>query len=254
MSAAVPLPAGRSPQLREPLAGVLLDVNETLFALNGLVPAFEAVGVAADRMPLWFARVLRDGFALAAAGDFATFADVARAALLGLDPSRLTIADADTVLAAFHGLQPHPDVAAGLADLTAAGIRVMTLTVGDVGLVRALFERAGLAGHVHAYLSADAVRRWKPAREAYEYGVAGIGLPADRVALIAAHSWDIHGAALAGLRTGFLTRIEAHPSPVFRAADVTGATLSEVVARLLATPAEHTRPGFGPGPTIGMEP
>lgn len=218
---------------RAPLQGVLLDVNETLFALAGLSPAFEAAGVATDRMPLWFARVLRDGFALAAAGDFAPFAEVARAAFVGLDPRRLTAADAERVLAAFHTLEPHPDVAQGLADLTDAGLRVMTLTVGDVGLVRALFERAGLDEHVAAHLSVDAVRRWKPAREAYEYGVAGIGLPADRVALVATHSWDIHGAALAGLRTGFLTRIEARPSPVFRAADVIGATLPEVVAGLL---------------------
>jgi len=48
--------------------GVLLDVNETLFALSGLAPAFEAAGVPAERMRLWFARVLRDGFALAASG------------------------------------------------------------------------------------------------------------------------------------------------------------------------------------------
>jgi 2-haloacid dehalogenase len=53
------------------------------------------------------------------------------------------------------------------------------------------------------------------------------------VALVAAHSWDIDGASRAGLRTGFLTRIDARPSPVFRPADVTGATLSEVVAGLL---------------------
>lgn len=219
---------------RPPVAGVLLDVNETLFALSGLRPAFAATGVAVELMPLWFARVLRDGFALAAAGDFATFGDIARAAFVGLDPDRLTPADAEIVLAQFHQLSPHPDVAAGLAALSAAGIRVMTLTVGDVGLVRGLFERAGLAGHVADYLSADSVRHWKPAREAYEFGVARIGLPADRVALIAAHSWDIHGARRAGLQTGFLTRIEARPAPVFSTADVSGATLAEVVTGLLA--------------------
>lgn len=221
---------------RPPVQGVLLDVNETLFSLSGLRPAFAQTGVPVEAMPLWFARVLRDGFAMAAAGDFATFGDIARAAFVALDPQRLTAEDADVVLARFHALQPHPDVPAGLAALTEAGVRVMTLTVGDVDLVRALFAGAGLAEHVHDYLSADSVRRWKPAREAYEFGLAGIGLPAERVALVAAHSWDIHGAACAGLQTGFLTRIEQHPSPVFRTADVTGSTLSDVVTGLLTHP------------------
>lgn len=212
---------------------MLLDVNETLFALSGLRPAFEATGTDPATMPLWFARVLRDGFALASAGDFATFADIARAAFVGLDPQRLTAADADVVMHAFSELTPHADVAAGLSDLRDAGVRVMTLTVGDVGLVRSLFTQAGLADHISDYLSADAVRHWKPAVQAYAYGVEQIGLPAQNVALIACHSWDIHGAACAGLQTGFITRIEQHPSPVFRPADVNGATLPEVVAGLL---------------------
>lgn len=218
---------------RPAVEGVLLDVNETLFALSGLRPAFEQAGVPVEQMPLWFARVLRDGFAMAAAGDFATFDDVARSAFLGLDPERLRPSDAQVVMEHFQALAPHPDVPAGLAALTESGVRVMTLTVGDTDLVRSLFAGAGLAGHVHGYLSADSVHRWKPAREAYVFGVRSIGLPAERVALIAAHSWDIHGAARAGLQTGFLNRIDQHPSPIFRTADVCGATLPEVVAGLL---------------------
>lgn len=217
---------------RPPVHGVLLDVNETLFALSGLRPAFEATGTDPAAMPLWFARVLRDGFALASAGDYATFSEIARGAFVGLDPDRLTGADADVVMHAFSELNPHPDVADGLAHMRDAGLKVMTLTVGDVSLVRSLFTKAGLADFVSDYLSADAVRHWKPAAQAYSYGIEQIGLPAQNVALIACHSWDIHGAACAGLQTGFITRIEQHPSPVFRTADVIGSTLPEVVAGL----------------------
>lgn len=213
--------------------GVLLDVNETLFALTGLRPAFEQTGVPVEQVPLWFARVLRDGFALAAAGDFATFGDIARAAFVGLDPQRLGPADADLVLTYFHELEPHPDVEAGLEALLDAGVRAMALTVGDVGIVQSLFERAGFDRYVEGYVSAEGVRRWKPAPEVYRYGLHRIGLPAHEVALVAAHSWDIHGAARVGLQTGFLTRLEQHPAPVFTPADVSGATLPDVVAGLL---------------------
>ena len=50
------------------MRGVLLDVNETLLDLSGLQPAFDSLGIP-DALPLWFARTLRNGFALAAAND-----------------------------------------------------------------------------------------------------------------------------------------------------------------------------------------
>jgi 2-haloacid dehalogenase len=40
-------------------------------------------------VPLWFARLLRDGFALTAMGGYATSADLAADALRGLDPERV---------------------------------------------------------------------------------------------------------------------------------------------------------------------
>jgi len=42
---------------------VVFDVNETLFSLDRLRPAFVEVGLEPDVVPLWFARLLRDGFA-----------------------------------------------------------------------------------------------------------------------------------------------------------------------------------------------
>ncbi|MFN8465515.1 MAG: haloacid dehalogenase type II [Caldilineaceae bacterium] len=219
---------------RPPVRGILLDVNETLFSLSGLRNAFESCGLDPALVALWFARVLRDGFALAAAGDFKRFSDVAGSSLIALDPQRLGAADARTVLNRFHTLEPYPDVAQGLQRMRAAGIRVMTLTVGDAALAEALFARAGLRHLVDGFLSCDTVRRWKPAPEPYAYGVAQIGWPAANVALIAAHDWDVHGARRAGLQTGYIARDCAAASPVFHPADVAGNDLPTVVERLLS--------------------
>lgn len=219
-----------------PLSAVLLDVNETLFSLASLKPAFAAAGLEPGLVPLWFARVLRDGFAFAAAGDFRPFAQVARSALAGLRADPVTPAQADAILEAFHALQPHPDVPEGLNLLADAGVRRVTLTVGDVRLVQGLFQRAGLAALLSGSLSADAVQRWKPAPEPYRYALRELGLEAGEVALIATHDWDIHGAARVGLRTGRVARTPA--SPLFTAADVVGPDLPSVVRGLLA-PAAH---------------
>jgi len=218
---------------RPPVRGVLLDVNETLFSLSGLGDAFQSCGLDPALVALWFARVLRDGFALAAAGDFKRFADVAGSSLVALDPERLDAADARTVLDRFHALEPYPDVAQGLQLMRAAGIRVMTLTVGDAALAEALFAGAGLRQLVDGFLSSDTVRRWKPAPEPYAYGVAQIGWPAANVALIAAHDWDVHGARCAGLQTAYICRSGVAASPLFHPADVAGIDLPTVVEQLL---------------------
>ena len=223
----------REPARRPPVKGVLLDVNETLFSLGNLGPAFTACGLDPALAPFWFARVLRDGFALAAAGDYCRFADIALETLVQLPPQGLAPEAAQRVLTAFHTLEPHPDVRAGLERLHAAGIRALTLTIDDAGLVEALFCRTGLRPLVDGFLSVDTVRRWKPAPEPYRYGVAQIGWPAANVALIAAHAWDIHGARRAGLQTGWIARLQPEPPGVFDAADVTGADLPAVVDGLL---------------------
>jgi 2-haloacid dehalogenase len=218
---------------RHPVRGVLLDVNETLFSLAGLEDAFHACGIDPALVPLWFAHILRDGFALATAGDFQRFADIAKSNLIALDPGRLGAVEARAVLECFHTLEPFADVAPGLQIMRTAGIRVMTLTVGDSALSEALFTRAGLCHMVDGFLSADTVRRWKPAPEPYAYGVAQIGWPPANVAMITAHNWDIHGARRAGLQTGYIAR-NCTASPLFGAANVSGDDLPTVVERLLS--------------------
>jgi 2-haloacid dehalogenase len=61
-------------------------------------------------------------------------------------------------------------------------------------------------------------------------------VPPGRIALVAAHAWDTHGARQAGLLTGWVART-ANPYPsIFTAPDITGSTLVEVVDGLLALP------------------
>jgi hypothetical protein len=59
------------------IEAVAFDVNETLFSLDRLGPAFTDVGLDPGLVPLWFARLLRDGFALTAIGGYRPFADLA---------------------------------------------------------------------------------------------------------------------------------------------------------------------------------
>ena len=223
---------------RQPVHGILLDVAETLFSLASLHTMFEGCGLDAQLVPLWFARVLRDGFALAAAGDYRRFTDVATSNFTALDPQRLGGTEAGMLLDCLQALEPYPDVERGLQLMRDAGVRVMTLTNGEAALCEALFARAGLHGMVDGFLSADTVRRWRPAPEPYTYAVAQIGWPPSNVAFIAARAWDVHGARRAGLQSALVVRpcaADLQPAaPIFSAAHVTGDDLPAVVEQLLS--------------------
>lgn len=218
------------------MRGVLLDVNETLLDLSGLQPAFASIGLP-DAQPLWFARTLRNGFALAAANDCRPFADVARATLVSLDPTRLKPKDADAILDAFTRLKPHPEVELGLRTLADAGIPAITLTVGDAETVARIFDAHGLGELVAGHLSAADFGRWKPAPAPYLAGCLALGLAPGDVTMVAAHSWDLHGAHRAGLRTAWISRLERVHPDIFVTPDIQGPDLPSVAAQIVGSAA-----------------
>ena len=50
------------------------------------------------------------------------------------------------------------------------------------------------------------MKRYKPAPEPYRFAAKRLGAKPMHVHLVAAHAWDIAGAAAAGLKTIFVTR------------------------------------------------
>lgn len=213
---------------------IAFDVVETLFPLEPLGKRLDEAGQPPELLPLWFTRLLRDAFALAASGAYQPFPDLAVAALRAVaDVSEETARD---VVAAFGALDPHPEVAEAMATARDAGVRVITLTNGSAGTTAALLDRAGLRGYVEHVVSVEAVRRWKPAPEPYLHAAATCGVSPDRVALVAAHGWDTHGARRAGLLSGWVSRLEGRWNDLFDPPTVTGPDLVTVVRKLVALP------------------
>jgi 2-haloacid dehalogenase len=190
---------------------IAFDVNETLSDLSGLSRRFGEVGLAADLLPTWFAGTLRDGFALTAAGGYADFATVGRAALAALlaqthSDRRAREAAADRVIDGIGQLSLHADVRPAFERLHAAGLRLVTLTNGSAEETRRLLERGGSAGYVEQCLSVEDVRRWKPAPEPYVMAAERCGVALAEVMLVAVHPWDIDGAKRAGLKAAWINR------------------------------------------------
>lgn len=219
-------------------AAVAFDVIETLMPLEPLRGRLADVGEPGHVLDVWFTRTLRDGMALSAAGDYAPFREVAAAALSTVTGGRLSDADVAHVLDGFASLPAHPDAEPAARRLAEAGVRLACLTNGDAEVTAAFVDRAGLAPYIDKVITVAEVRRWKPPAVVYQHAAGALGLPADRLALVAAHAWDCHGAKRAGLVSGWVSHLEGRYPPIFAPPDVSGDTLTEVAEGLLGLPAD----------------
>jgi 2-haloacid dehalogenase len=211
---------------------VAFDVVETLFSLAPVEEALEPLGVGLD---LFFTRLLRDAFALAASGDFRPFGEVARSALEALAADAHG-SDHDHVIEAFGELPAHPDVAPALDRLVEAGIEAVALTNGGADNTRRLIANARLDDRLARVISVAEVGIWKPAAAPYLHAAVTLGQRPPDVAMVAVHAWDVHGARRAGLVTGWCARLEGRYPAIFDEPDVAGPDLVTVVGALLALP------------------
>jgi 2-haloacid dehalogenase len=215
---------------------VAMDVVETLMSLEPLRARFVEVGLPAHALEIWFTRTLRDGIALAATGDYAPFGEVASAALDVVARQRIDDGAVAHMLAGFAELPAHPDVVPGVRRLAAAGMRVVCLTNGTAQVTGDFVRRCGLEAYVEKVITVEEVRRWKPPALIYQHAADVLDVPPHRLALVAAHAWDCHGAKRAGLTTGWISRLEGRYPPIFAPPDVRGIDLVQVADRLIALP------------------
>lgn len=212
---------------------VVFDVLETLLNLDPLAARLEKVGQPASLLGPWFMRFQRDAMALTLAGDAAPFEPVAREALRTETWHKLSETDIDYVLAGFATLPKFDDAAPALRKLSQAGITVGCLTVGSPENTDQFLEGTGLNEFVDHVVTAQAAGVWKPHPEIYRFTAEQMHTPIGRMALVAVHAWDCHGAKRAGALAGWCARLEHTHEDVFLNADVTGKNLIEIADKLL---------------------
>jgi 2-haloacid dehalogenase len=127
---------------------ILFDVNETLSDMAPMAQRFIDVGAAGELAAVWFAALLRDGFALTATGDNEKFGRLAegaaRTVLAGTSLSRPPEDAVRHVLAGFTELTVHPDVREGVRLLASQEFRLATFSNGSSAVAERLLGRAGL--------------------------------------------------------------------------------------------------------------
>jgi 2-haloacid dehalogenase len=215
-------------------AVVAFDVIETLMSLEPLRARLTDIGQPPGLLEAWYTRTLRDGMALSATGDYVSFSEVAEAALRGLTHYTVSDEQVAAAMAGFSELPAFPDALPAMTSLSEAGLRVACLTNGSAYFASSFVNRSGLGSLVDRVISVGEVYRWKPAGVVYRYATEVMDTTPDRMALVAAHDWDCHGAKRAGLTTGWVSRKSGGFGAPFAPPDVVGEDLTEVAAKLLA--------------------
>jgi 2-haloacid dehalogenase len=216
---------------------IAFDVNETLLDLSALDEPFRrAFGDPALR-PQWFAQMLQLSFVGGLTGQYVDFTSAQHAALRMLAErtgTSLSEAQAAALVGGMRTLPPHPEVPAALRRLRGTGLRLAALTNSVQEVAEAQLTHAGLADLFDAVISADSVRRLKPAPEPYRAVAERFGVVISDVRLVAAHAWDVSGALAAGCRAALVRRPGVVASPLGEQPDITGPTLDAVVDQIMA--------------------
>jgi len=209
--------------IQEPPRALVFDVIGTLFSLESQRPRLIACGLPAHALEGWFAASLRDLFALGVTGRTAPMIAVLQDNLhhlLALNHLRQDGSRVAAVMEGMRQLEPDPHAQAALEMLQSHGLACAALSNGSLKATEVLIERAGLNRFFSQVLSIDTVGLPKPRPEVYRAMATRLQLEPDRLMMVAAHPWDLHGARSAGLSTAYISRGLPWPA-TFDAPDLT---------------------------------
>jgi 2-haloacid dehalogenase len=216
---------------------LVLDVIETMLDIKALEPLFARAFGDGRVLQEWFANLLLYANVETVAGPYADFAATAGVVLdmtASVHGRTLSSSDRTAILQGTLSLPAHPDVKDGLQRLKEAGFRMVTLTNSSPGSVTQQLRNAGLTDFFERAFSVDAVKKYKPAAETYQYVAREMGVATSGLRMIAAHAWDVHGALRAGCAAAFLARPGHALFPAGPVPDIVAPDLRAAAARIIA--------------------
>ncbi|MGW2093015.1 haloacid dehalogenase type II [Promicromonospora sukumoe] len=217
---------------------VVLDVLGTLVDQAGSLRrrVVEEAGIdsdaAADVVGRWLGHVAEQERAIVERRrPFAASHTLDQEALDALGREHRLSPDAVAALAdASERLEPWPDTVDGL-DRLAADVTVIGLSNASRRSLAGLSASAGLRWH--QVLSAEDAGTYKPAPGIYELALRSAPATSGTPVMVAAHAWDLRGAAAAGLRTAYVPRPDGDAPAPGDTFDLYATDLRDLHAQLL---------------------
>ncbi|PTX44851.1 2-haloacid dehalogenase [Christiangramia gaetbulicola] len=191
------------------ISTLIFDVNETLLDLQPLKDSINSALNDENAAEVWFSELLQYSLVESITGSYHDFSKIAASVLkMNARKHDLDLEDEKIgeILSPISSLHAYPEVAEGLAKLKQAGYKMIAFSNGKPSVLIDQLEFAGLQQYFDLILSVDAVKKYKPHPDTYSFAVEKAGAELNTSMMVAAHGWDIAGAARAGMQTAFIQR------------------------------------------------
>jgi 2-haloacid dehalogenase len=109
----------------------------------------------------------------------------------------------------YLSLAAFPDVKPGLEALKKQGVKLAILSNGEPKMLEAAAKSAGIRDLLDDIISVEEVKIFKVSPRVYNLGPERMKVANPELGFISANSWDINGAASAGLNTFWIQRTAA---------------------------------------------
>ena len=188
---------------------ILFDVNETLLDMTPLKSKINFLLDDKQGFRIWFGMLLHYSLVDNCTNQYHDFTTIAKATLQMAGKSlnkELSEEEIKATLAVIKQLKTYPDVEEGLDLLKQNGFRLATLTNTPESTLIEQLTNSKLVHYFERTLSIDTIKKYKPAPETYHWAAKQLNVKAENMVMVAAHGWDLTGAMLAGLETGFVAR------------------------------------------------
>ena len=214
--------------------GVVFDAYGTLFDVFSVTSVCDQLfpGCGERLAHAWRAKQLQYSLLRSAMGRYENFWTLTRDGLdfasssLKLD---LTDVKREQLMSAYLTLAAFSDVKPGLAALRNLGLRLAILSNGEPKMLAAAVRSAGIDRLLDETISVDEIGVFKPSPHVYALAPSRLGVDLGALLFVSSNSWDICGAASAGLTTCWIRRdVDEAPEALgFSASHVIG-TLNEL--------------------------
>jgi 2-haloacid dehalogenase len=115
------------------------------------------------------------------------------------------------LMEAYLSLTAFPDVKPGLEALKKQGLRLAILSNGEPRMLEAAAKSAGIDSLLDTIISVEEVKIFKVSPRVYNLGPERMKVNNAELGFVSSNSWDVNGAASAGLTTLWIQRSPGEP-------------------------------------------
>jgi len=137
--------------------------------------------------------------------DFYALTEDALHYALSAHDSLLTASGIRQLMSAYYELAAYEDVHPALASLSGQ-YELAVLSNANPSLLERGVHHSGIEGHFQVLISADEVGLFKPRPEVYALATQHLSCAKEAILFVSSNTWDIAGAASAGLSTAWVNR------------------------------------------------